>query len=378
MAAVTPEGIADLVTTTLPDLDRLNWEQIAQELQEYVVMRHWLRNDHVEIEDGITIRKNLMNNTGDSAAFTGITDTDQVDIPTVMAYITVPWRHCQTQWGWHYQTDALMNRGKSMIVKIIQPRRTGALLGKARILEQKAWTLVSPDNDLDPFGVPYWIPYSTDATVGWGSASIIAANPLGGFVGSGLPGTHMSVGGLTDMTNFVPFSAKYAAVSKSDLFPKMRSGHRRTGWRSPIGKAEQESRVQMDRRYYLNDQSCTDFENIGEANNENLGRDLSPFNAGASKDADVYKVEGALTFKGHPLIYTPQLDDSATTAAAGTSAPIYQIDHSCFKTYCLAGDYMRESAPEKVPNQHNMWRVFVDDTLNFVCSNRRRQAVFSK
>ena len=133
----TPEGLADLITTTLPELGRLNFTQIAQSLQQFPVMQFWLKKDKVVMEsDGLTIRRNLMQRTGQAAAFTGITDSDNVGIPTLMSFITVPWRHAQTAWAYHYQTDMLMNRGKAVIIKIIQPRRLGALLDKAKVLER--------------------------------------------------------------------------------------------------------------------------------------------------------------------------------------------------------------------------------------------------
>lgn len=367
----TPEGLADLITTTLPELDRLNFSQIAQPLQRYPIMRQWLRRDRIEMEsDGLQIRRNLMQRTGDAAAFTGITDSDNVGIPTLMSYILVPWRHAQTAWAYHYQTDMLMNRGKSAIIKIIQPRRLGALLDMAKLLEAKVWTLLTADNDVDPFGVPYWIPYAAASGLG----------AFGGDAGTGLPAGHTSVGGLTDLTNFKPWCSTYASVSKTDLMPKMRHGHRQTGWYSPVPRDSQEKGTDGQSSsmcYYTNSQVISDLENLGEAQNENLGRDLAPYSAGTSGTG--LKNDGeSLTFRRHDICWVPQLDDLTVHPTSLATDPIYQIDHSVFKTHCLEGDYNRETGPKEVPDHHNQFRTFVESTINFVADSRRSLAVYSK
>jgi hypothetical protein len=87
-------------------------------------------------------------------------------------------------------------------------------------------------------------------------------------------------------------------------------------------------------------------------------------------------VDGTLTFKKNPIVYVPQLDDTSVFTAA--TSPVYQIDHGVFYPYCLKGDYLRETGPVVAPNQHNMYRVFLDLTYNIICTNRRRCAVFGK
>ncbi len=130
-----------------------------------------------------------------------------------------------------------------------------------------------------------------------------------------------------------------------------------------------------DRRYYIDEVTASAFETLGEAQNENLGRDLAPYTAG-SGGGGVQEIDGTLTFKKNPLIWVPQLDD--TTVFTAATNPIYQIDHGVFYPVCLKGDYLRETGPVVAPNQHNMYRVFLDLTYNFICVNRRRCAVFGK
>lgn len=364
MATVTPQDVADLVASILPELDRMNWESIAPNLQDYEVMSHWLKDDKITFNDGIAIRKNLLAQLSGAASHTGMTDTDDVDIPDLMDDMTVPWRHAQTKWGYHYQTDILMNRGKSSINDTVKPRRYAAMIDLAEELEAKAWQVPNTTDKLNPYGLPYWIVYN--ATTGFN----------GGYPTGPDAVAHTTIAGLslTDSPKFKNYTANYAAVNKTDLLPKMRTSLRKTNFRSPVTKEDMSTKRGNDRRYYCNEATCSAFETLGEAQNENLGRDLAPYTAG-SGHGGVQEVDGTLTFKKNPIIWVPQLDD--TTVFTACSNPVYQIDHATFYPVCLKGDYLREDGPMKAPNQHNMWRIFLDLTYNYLCVNRRRNAVFA-
>lgn len=365
---VTPQDVADLVTSILPDLDRMSWEQIAQNLQDYEMMSHWLKDDKIQFSDGIAIQKNLLTQLSGAASHTGMTDTDDVDIPDLMDSMQVPWRHAQSKWGYHYQTDILMNRGKSSINDTVKPRRHVAMLDLADELEAKAWQVPAVSDKLNPYGLPYWIVF----------------NAVTGFTGAYPTGpdavVHSTVAGvnLSESPKFKNYSAQYVNVSKDDLLPKMRTGIRKTNFKSPVTKDDMSTPRGKDRRYYCDEATCSAFELVGEAQNENLGRDLSPYSAGGHGGGrgGVEDVDGTLTFKKNPIIYVPQLDDTAVFTAA--TSPIYQVDHAVFYPVCLKGDYLRESGPFMSPTQHNMYRTFIDLSYNFLCANRRRQAVYAK
>ncbi len=371
MPTVTPQDVADLVQSILPDLDRMSFEQVAQDLQDYEMMRHWLTKDKIQFSDGIAVRKNLMTQLSGAASHTGIIDVDDVDIPDLMDDITVPWRHAQTKWAYHYQTDILMNSGKSSINDTVKPRRLAAMIDLAQELEQKAWQVPATTDKLSPYGVPYWIVYN--ATTGF----------TGGYPTGPDSVAHTTIGGLslTDSPKFRNYSANYTSVSKSDLIPKMRTAIRKTNFKSPVTQGDLSTPRGNDRRYYTDEVTCSAFEDVGESQNENLGRDLAPYEAGqhgTRGPGGVGNTDGVLTFKKHPIIYVSQLDDTTVFPTTIATNPIYQIDHSVFQVFCLKGDYLRETGPQQAPNQHNFWRVFLDLTYNILCSNRRRCAVFSK
>lgn len=344
MATLIQSDIADLVAGTLRDLGPMKFQQIAQNLQYYEVFSRWFRKDKVTFDSGYGIQKTMMNKLDSSSAkHVGLADTDSVNIPDVLDQMTVPWRHVQTSWALIYQTDILMNRGRSLILNVVKPRRAAALLGLVEELEDKAWAAAPAANDkLLPYSVQYWI----------------VENATTGFNG-GVPSGHSTIAGvsLTDSPNFKNYTATYTNVTKTDLIQKMRTGHRKIRFVSPVTINDYRGDMGDRYRIYVNEATISDFEEVGESQNENLGRDVA-------------SMDGTITFRRHPIVWVPKLDERSDN-------PVYMIDHSTFYPVCLKGNYLRESSADKAPNQHNVYQVFIDMSYNYLCVDRRRNAVFS-
>lgn len=339
---LTDLDIADLVAGTLRELGRMKFQQIAQNLQDYEVFPTWFKKDKVTFDSGIGIQRTLMNRLSGAASHVGLLDPDNVNITDVLDQLQVPWRHAQTSWGFIHQ-ETLMNRGEALIVNIIKPRRTAAMIDLVEELENKAWASPSSSSDkLNPFGIPYWI----------------VKNSSTGFNG-GAPSGWTDVAGvsLTDSPTFKNYTGQYAAVSKPDLIKKLRTAKRKCNFKSPIDINDYRNGKGQRYRLYTNESVVASFEDIGESQNENLGRDIA-------------SIDGVqMTFRGHPIRWIPKLDEDTTN-------PVYGVDHSTFMPVCLKGDYLRESRAKQAPNQHNVYEVFVDLTYNYLCLDRRRNWVF--
>lgn len=343
MASLHANDIADLVATTLRDLGPAKFQQIAQNLQDYEVFPKWFKRDRVTFDSGIGIQKTLMYKLSNQAGHVGLLDVDQPNIADVLTQLQVDWVHAQTHWSLIYQTDILMNSGKALILNVIKPKRADALLSLVEELETRAWGSAPASTDTNyPYGIQYWV----------------VENATTGFNG-GAPTGHTTVGGvnLTTAPNFQNYTAQYTSVTKTDLIAKLRTAHRKIGFKSPITIEDYRGSKGTDRRLYANESVIQDIENLGEGQNENLGRDIAA-------------MDGTMTFRRHPIVWVPQLDSR-------TDNPVYMIDHNTFYPVCLKGDYLRESEAMRSPNQHNVWNVFIDLTYNFVCLDRRRNAVLS-
>ena len=361
MAELSLEQINDMLLSTLKELGRNRFQQIAQPLQQYPVISRWFRKNKVQFDEGLGIQRNLMITLSNQARHTGVMTTDTADIPSLMAQLSINWRHMQNAWAFAYQ-EILTNRGKALVFNVIQPRRTDCMISIAAELENKAWTLAPAGDTTLPWGLPYWIVYTSSG-----------ATAPGDFTGS-YPSGYTTLAGinLTTAPNFKNYCGTYTAVTKADLINTMRAGLRRLHWHSPVNVSDYRKGEYGDLQLYTDETTLRAFERIGESQNENLGRDLAPF-GGAT---DVKEVEQTLTFRKHPIRWVPQLDDTSVFTAAAN--PVYAIDHSTFYPVCLAGDYLRESPVLRAPTQHNVFRVFIDLTYNYLCVDRRRNAVFSK
>ncbi len=342
MPTLSDREIADLVLGTMNELGPPRFQMIAQDLQDYEVLPKWLRKDKVQVDHGIGIQRTLMTKLPELAKHVGLFEVDEVDVKDLLSQINIPWRHARTAWAFE-RRETLMNRGRSLIVKVIEPRRVGAMVNLADVLEARAWSCPDVDDKVLPYGLPYWV----------------VANATTGFNG-GAPSGHTEVAGLNPTTNpnWKNYTFTYKAVTKADLIKKLRTTHRKIRWKSPVNVQQLHGKLGERYRMYVDEETISDLEDVGEAQNENLGRDIA-------------SIDGVtLAFRKHPIVWVPYLDEHAPV-----TRPIYHIDHATFYPVVLAGDFLRETEPEKKADQHNTFVVYVDLTYNYFCIDRRRNAV---
>lgn len=348
MPVLTTDDLLDLTKATLKDLGWARFQQIAQPLQRYEVMPRWLKKDKMVIQGSVGVQRNLMLKTAGAARHVGLAAVDDVNVTSLMAQMSFSWVHATTAWAVEVR-EAMMNKGKAFVFDVVKPRRMGSMIDLAETLEERAWSAPTTTTSVYPYGLPYWV----------------VKNAATGFNG-GLPSGHTTLAGidLTAYPNFKNYTFGYAQMSKTDAIPKMRTMHRSIRWKSPVGSAPSYAKEIADKfRVYVNGSTVETMESVGEAQNENLGRDLAPMILGdVARDGG-----GNLSWRGHPVIWVPELD-------ADTSNPVYMINHETFHPVVLEGDYMRETT-QKAPNQHNVVQTFIDLTYNFCCVDRRQNGV---
>jgi len=344
MAQLRSPDIADLVTATLDDLGPLNFENIAQPLQDYEVVPKWFKKEKVMIQDGKGIQRNLLNKLSGAAKHVGLYDTAKANVPEILKQVRVDWVYAETSWAFEYRSDILQNRRGSAIVNTIEARRADAMIDLVDEIEERSWNSPSSTDTVDPYGVPYWI----------------VKNPTTGFTG-GAPTGHTTVGGvsLTTSPNFKNYSSTYGgALSKDDGIRDLRTAHRKIRFKSPVTIPEYRGNKGESYRLYMNETSIQEMEDLGESQNDNLGKDLA-------------SMDGQMVFKGHPCVWVPYLDTD-------TDNPIYMLNHRTFYPAILRGDNLREMEPMRAPQQPNLFECFVYLTYNFICINRRANAVIYK
>lgn len=335
------EDIVDITRSTLRDLGPPKFSQIAQSLTRYEIVTKWFKKDKMVIDSGYGIQRNLMVRTADSARHVALNDEDSTTIADLLEQIQVPWKYVTTSWGFHYN-EFLDNRGKALILNVFEPRRCASMLDLIGEIEEKSWSAPASTTTKDPYGIPYWI----------------VKNSSTGFNG-GYPTGHSALAGLdlTNAPNFKNYTAQYASANKTDLVKKMRTGKRKTNFISPVTVNDYRGSTGANYRYYTNETTLAAIEDIGEAQNENLGRDIA-------------SMDGQMVFHGNPLIYVPQLDSD-------TQNPVYQIDHTTFYPVVKKGNWMRESDVIRDPKKHDWFYIPTDCAYNFLCIDRRRNAVYA-
>lgn len=354
--ALTDSDIADMLISTLEDLGRLRFSLISTKLQRYEVMGRLLKQDSIQFDSGIGIQRNILIKEDGTARMVGLWESDVVNVPDLLTTMEVPWRQTTFNWTWE-RRELLKNRGPARILDQVKLRRAAAMISAAKLMETQFWAKPSSSSDkTSVFGVPYWI--TKNATEGFNGGNAT------GFSG-GPGGIDRDAAGNEQWKNY---TFDYNTFTKADLLKKLRQAHRKCTWLAPVDIQDYRKGSGQQFRIYTNDAVVVELEDIGEGQNENLGRDLAPYSAGGHIR---YNADGALVFRGHPIVWVPQLDSDSDN-------PLYMLDLSCFYPVILTGDNLRESEPDRAPNQHNVWVIHVDLSWNVLADNPRTCAVGSQ
>jgi len=351
---IQDRDISDLLTTTYNSIPRGKFIDISQELHDYLVVP-WLltkRGGQIVKKSGVGIEETLMVEHGGRSRFVGEYDEDVVLVTDHLKKMRLFFTLLTDNLA-YTRSEILANRGQDRINDVILPRRRAMYLRIAETMEEKFFATPDSDDTLTPWGLKYWI----------------VKNATAGFNG-GLPAGFSTIANinLTDVPAFKNYTAQYATVSKADLVTLLRTAHRQVKWRSPK-KMKQFEGDSTDRRVYLvNENTLGSLENIGEGQNENLGRDIAPYTAGSGLRRDE---DGEILFKRKPFFWAEGLDDDSTD-------PVYGLDMHTFHALTRKGDNMRLGDFKEAPNQHRVFQAHLDHAVQFLCTNRRNNFVISK
>lgn len=352
--SVREQDILDLLNTTFPNVKKGNFINIAPELHDYIVVP-WLltkRGGLIVKRGGVGIEETLMVEHGGRSRFVGEFDEDVVliidHLKKMKLYFTLLTDSLAFGRG-----EILANRGLERINNLLLPRRMAMYLRVAETMEEKFFETPDSEDDLSPWGLKYWI----------------VKNSTTGFNGGYPTGfTRIANINLSDVPNFKNYTMQYTTASKTDLVAKMRKAHRQTKWKSPKQMKQFDGDTSDRRIILVNEDTLESMENIGEGQNENLGRDLAPYTAGTGlkKDSD-----GEIVFKRKPIVWAESLDNDG-------SDPVYGLDMFTFHALTRKGDNMRLGDFRISPKQHRVSEAHLDHAHQTICTNRRNNWVISK
>lgn len=331
---LTAAQLGDLVATTLRDLGKPRFTEIATDLQDHTAMRALLKKNRVQLQSGTGVQWDVMVAHASSAQNVGLGASDNVNIVDTMVQATADWRNTTANYAVIGQEIA-MNSEPSRIVDLIKERRIAALISMAELMEANFW------------GPPVAI---TDNLTPWGVNTWIVKNATEGFNG-GVPSGYTTIGlNPTTYPRWKNYTAQYTSVTKEDLVRKWRKAATFTNFKPPV-EGIPTFNTGDEYAFYTNYGVIGPLEESLEAQNENLGNDI------ASRD-------GVVMMRRAPVMWVPKLE-------ADTTNPVYGINWGLFKTYILNGWWLRETHIPIYPGQHTVQANFLDCTYQWITKNRR-------
>lgn len=341
MAAVIASNIADLVTTTLQNVEKAKFTDIVTTLQRLVCMGRLLKKNKTVFDSGVDFRFDLMTNHNNSAGAAGLYYQLNINVPDVMTQGIIPWRHTKYHWAIE-RREIAMNRSPSKIVDIALVRRTSALASFALYLEDMFWGLTPSTDTITPYGYANWI----------------VKNATEGFNGGNPSGYTSGIGSISTTTfpNFQNWTAQYTNATREDLMRKWYKAAEYTDFDTVVPNMPTFN-TGDDMAYYTNWGLLGPLREILRGNNDDLGGDLAAFESGT-------------TFMQKPVERVPQLD-------ADTTNPLIGINWGEMAIAGLRGEWMHETSIPMMPNQPTVAAHVVDLTMQPFTRNRRRHFILA-
>lgn len=338
-------SVADMVDLGL--LSRKYWEpdkfyQIASTYTDYLAPQ-FMKADAEEVEGGTGFEWRVLTGNNGSARQTKPFASRSSNQSDNFVVASMPWR--LTQWSWQYEYHQILaNSGsRTKIVKFLNGERLKGHLAGLDHIEGQVWSApTSSADDLNIWGVPYWV--VSNATEGFNGAEPSGFSDRGGI-------------SSTTYTNNKNWTGTYSAVSKTDLIKKIKRAALRTGFKIPSGfnvpnVANEKPRWQM----FVGTDLKLDLEIASEQQNNQLGNDLA-------------STQDATTLNRMKFTHVPYLDNSSLTGV------LYMLDRNSFGCKILAGDNFREKEPEAYHENSDVMTVYTTVMWNMCCTEVRKQAV---
>jgi hypothetical protein len=337
---ITATGLNDLVQTTLRDLGKPKFTEIATDLQQHTAMKNLLRKNRVTLQSGYGVQWDVMVTHSGSFSNVGLGAQDNVSIVDTMVQATADWRNSTCNYA-IIEQEIDMNSEPSRIVDLIRARRIAALIALAEGMETNFWgPPVGSTDNVTPWGVFTWLQKSATQGFNGGAPS--------GFTTIGLnPTTYPRWKNWTD---------GYTAVSRDDFIRKARKMATFVHF-MPAVDGIPSPNTGDEYGYYTNYGVIGPLEEALESQNDNLGEDVA-------------SMDGKVMFRRVPVTWIPRLESDTTN-------PLIAINWGWFKTIILSNWWLRETHIPHYPGQHTISAHFMDSTYQWVTKNRRCHGVIS-
>ncbi len=338
----------DMLISTLKHLGRFKWTDLTTSRHNFIALPKILNNSKAVTRTGIGVQFQVKVGTVGTARNVYIGHTTNYRTADTMKSASVPWRHMNTSYMFYRKTMA-MNKDPELIFDMVKSERHGAFMDRAEVHEQNFWTKPADStDDIKPFGLPYWVVFNSTLGQTGGNASGFTAGP-GGLDSDAYP-------------RWKNWSGPFSAVTKPDFIRTIKYLLTKTKYKPPIAPQPDYSTGASRGIYAGYDRVLAPLGELLEAQNDNLSR----------TDLDgLYMEDSQVMIRRYPIEWCDYLDDD-------TNDPVYGVDWAQYQPIFLSGENAREDGPKEVSGQIGVFAVDIDDSMNYICENRRTQFVMQK
>ncbi len=345
--------LADLIATTLPDLPEQTFE-VQWDNQDYEFCRIY-QNERMDIDGGTQIERKVMFDETGNARYRRLYDTDEPAVQDVMKTIVVPWCQIGTNYSWD-KVEILRNRNSAKgFIRLMDSRRIDGLWSLAELIENRAWlTPTNAQDDLFPYGVPYYLPQLTLAQIQAGTTEGFEAQTIAYQDGS--TGTVCAGVDAATEAKWRAYAAVYSAIN-NDLLRLYRKAFMLTRFKAPLFINDPGDKRVAQKRTYTNSENVAQLMDFADQKDDNhKGKEV----LGNLRVDD----SGLVYINRIPVVFIPQLEGVAND-------PIITIDFAKFIPVVQDGYWMEEGEPMVDRQQHTTFTIFVDGSHNNLVTNRR-------
>ena len=346
--------LADLIATTLADLPDQQFE-VEWTNQDYEWCRIYQQN-RIQIDGGTEIKRNVMLNPTGNARYRRTYDTDEPVAGDVQYQITVPWTQIGTNYSWD-KVEILRNKNSSKgFVNLMESKRVDGLWSLADLIEERGWlTPTSSSDDLNPYGIPYYLNLlNTGDSAGFNAKTITYQDASTGTVCAGIDANIES--------KWCNYAAPYTKIDNAFL-KTYRKGVISTQFKAPLFINDPSSDALMVKRVYAGlDETVTLQDSLDSRDDNHKPVDLM--------GGVLAQIEGTVMLNRMPVVYIPALDN--TTLHPAKYNPVFTVDFRKFVPYVQDGYWMEEGEPMTDRGQHTTFTVFLDGAHNNLCTSRRK------
>lgn len=354
MPQISITDIADIAESTLPNNDRKKITDLATVEQRHYFLPEFMDEKRQMVEGGSSVEFDVLTQDNEGARHIGQYELKQIHVRDGLKKGRIEWAQTVNNIAMTGQEIRMNMSDPLRLQNLGDVRFAMAWLAFSNLIERTGWSKpVDSTDTITPLGIMAYIVKKVDGdSLTDGSGEFGGGNPTG--YSGGIAGIDSDViGGWKNWTH------AYVDVTDDDLNKKLKLASYKTNFFSPIvPKIIAENKVTLGQpALYMKYETLDGLETLAESKNENLGKDIAPYN-------------GEVSFQRKPMRAVPYLDNDSDN-------PIYGINWSFLYMVMMETNQLHRSKMAPLDAYEDTVASQIMMGWNLKCTNRRAQWVLS-